>query len=153
MVGYRFFRMAAAVAVFLTSVSAQVYPPKQGDLAVSIPFAFDVVGRAMAAGEYIVHHDAERAILRICEDGVYCVDVPARLPGGNLKGRAPRLTFHRTGGRVTLALVDCGSQGAFPLPDCPAAIARGADSAAGSLSVPARFLTVHVFAGLAPAWS
>jgi len=65
----------AILAVTGSLTFGQLYPPRQGDLAVSIPFAFEADGKQMQAGEYIVRAEAERGVLHVCEDGIYCASV------------------------------------------------------------------------------
>jgi hypothetical protein len=66
-----FTRLILGSLVVTGSVTAQMIPPQDGDLAAHVPFSFTVGESTLPAGEYLLRVNPDGSIL-ICEDGVYC---------------------------------------------------------------------------------
>jgi len=86
--------MAAALAA--GAAFPAMFPPREGDLAASIPFEFVAGGQTMPAGEYMVrtHPNGE---IEICEDGVYCVVVVTNVVCGPRAKGQTTLVFRQGG--------------------------------------------------------
>ena len=140
---------AIAILVVTGSLSfGSLYPPLEGDLAVSIPFAFQVNGKMMRAGEYIVRADPERGVLHVCEDGVYCASVEVTRLELDKANSDMQLVFTNHDGQYYLSLVRCDQGECYEIP-LPHNVGRD-----GRVErVKARKLVIHQFPGLPTAWS
>ena len=144
--------ITVVAAVSAITGQAGIFPAMDGDIAVSIPFQFVAAGQTMQAGEYIVRHDSTRGVIEICEDGVYCVSVPARTGTASAVVESPELVFEHCRKRETFVLagVSSPSRGRIQVGS-----AEQSPTAAGSVSekcVPARELCLHRNQGSAPSW-
>ena len=140
---------------FALSGSGGIFPAMSGDIAVSIPFQFVAAGQTMQAGEYIVRHDESRGEIAICEDGVYCVSVPAGVLTASAGAvEQPELIFEHCGQRQTyvLAAVSSPSRGRFEVGSSDRATKTAPASSISEKCVPARELCLHHNKGLAPSW-
>ena len=140
---------AIAILVVTGSLSfGGLYPPQQGDLVVSIPFAFQLNGETMQAGEYIVRADTERGVLHVCEDGVYCSAAEVTsLELDKTEGEI-QLVFTKHDGQYYLSLVRCEQGECYELP-----LLHSVGTGDQIERVKARKLVIHQFPGLATAWS
>jgi hypothetical protein len=127
---------------------AQLYPPRSGDLAASIPFDFEANGKSMKAGEYIVRADSESGVVSICQDGVYCASIEASRLGRDDRKDRLQLVFTKHGGKYYLSFVICEQGECFELPMLQS---QGADDRFER--VKARKLVIHQFKGLPMSWS
>ena len=146
-------RIAIIAAVFALTGQAGIFPAIEGDIAVSIPFQFVAAGQTMQAGEYIVRHDTNQGVIEICEDGVYCVSVPARTGTVSAVVESPELVFEHCRERETFVLagVSSPSRGRIQVGSSGQAPAT-ATSSVSEKCVPARELCLHRNKGLAPSW-
>ncbi len=143
--------MAITMAsLFIATAVAQIYPPRQGDLAASIPFEFGAAGKSMPAGEYIIRNDSDTGKLLICEDGVYCADVQVLVAPRAESGSLMRLVFQKSGGRLHLKAVEGLDGDSVRLPDCRS-IQDGQQCE--TVAVPARVLTITRIPGVGVSWS
>ena len=74
-------RTSIIALIFSTISFAGIYPPQEGDLTAEIPFEFVLQGKTLPAGNYIMRAE-EDGNIEICEDGVYCETVRARVKSG-----------------------------------------------------------------------
>ena len=144
-------RISVVAAVSAITGQAGIFPAMDGDIAVSIPFQFVAAGQTMQAGEYIVRHDTNQGVIEICEDGVYCVSVPARTGTASAVVESPELIFEHCRKRETFVLagVSSPSRGRIQVGS------SGPATATSSLTekcVPARELCLHRNKGLVPSW-
>ena len=148
-------QLTVLAGVFALSGSAGIFPAMSGDIAVSIPFQFVAAGQTMQAGEYIVRHDTNQGVIEICEDGVYCVSVPAGVLTASAGAvERPELIFEHCGQRQTyvLAAVSSPSRGRFEVGSSDRATKTVQASRTSEKCVPARELCLHRNKGLAPSW-
>ncbi len=140
-----------AIAILAVTASLSfggLYPPQQGDLAVSIPFAFQIDGKTMQAGEYIVRTDTERGVLHVCEDGVYCTSVEVTNLELDSEDGELQLVFTKHDGRYYLSLVRCEMGDCVELP-----LLHSIAEDDSIERVKARKLVIHQFNGLGVSWS
>jgi hypothetical protein len=140
---------AIAILTVTGSVACgQLFPPRPGDLTASIPFAFEVNGKRMQAGEYVVRADAERGVLYVCEDGVYCAETEIESLNADRTAGELQLVFTKHRGRYRLSVVLCERGRCFELPLIASVAVDDRIE-----RVKARKLVIHDFKGLPVSWS
>ncbi len=147
-------RITAVAAISAITGWAGIFPAMSGDIAVSIPFQFVAAGQTMQAGEYIVRHDESRGVIAICEDGVYCVSVPARRGAASEVVENPELIFEHCPKREAsvLAGVFSPSRGRIRIVAADTSATTAAVSSTAEKCVPARELCLHRNEGMTPSW-
>ncbi len=145
-------QITVVAAVSAITGWAGIFPAMDGDIAVSIPFQFVAAGQTMQAGEYIVRHDTNRGVIDICEDGVYCVSVPARTGTASAVVESPELVFEHCRERKTFVLAGVSSPSRGRIQVGSPAQSKKAAGSVSEKCVPARELCLHRNQGSRPSW-
>jgi hypothetical protein len=143
-------RVAVMMAVAAGSALAEMHLPARGDLAVTIPFEFNVGRQTMPAGDYTLLNEGGGR-LRLCEDGIRCVTVETSrvdLPG---LMKNPTVLFRKAGNGWTLAEIWTTARSGHRLAVGETAEFDCKDTPEYS-EIKARTLCVHRASGAARSW-
>ena len=146
-------RISTLSVLFTMLATAGIYPPNSGDITVAVPFDFVVGSQTLRAGEYIVRNEAEKGILQICEDGVYCVTVQTQAVQAEEETPVqPQLVFRQYGDQHMLAQIWSPRHRGIQLAEAPHANQVASGGLVRETGVNARELCIHTNKGFAPAW-
>jgi hypothetical protein len=145
-------RTSIIALIFSTISFAGIYPPQEGDLTAEIPFEFVLQGKTLPAGNYIMRAE-EDGNIEICEDGVYCETVRARVKSGEKS--MGRIEFRHDGAAYHLSLLEgpTGTRHQMPTePEPMIPLSGDADEAITSVEVRPLHIDSHAGMGLTPTW-